>query len=212
MFRLGNCYTNKTPTTLKLLSVCHLSGDMVQQGTFVTPTGIFLISMTIMYLVTAILHPQEFTMIIYGLMYFICIPSGYLLLTIYSLVNMHIVSWGTRESSKAKETQKRVGVLCDRTCKLCCWDMTCQVTQETESLLLQQIQHAVGPNGQPAAAAAPATQGVNNANVPHHLEMAELKTTETGQTSKGPGRDLDDSGSEKRYSLLMCRLFFTVHW
>lgn len=29
-------------------------------------------------------------MIIYGLMYFICIPSGYLLLTIYSLVNMHI--------------------------------------------------------------------------------------------------------------------------
>lgn len=39
-------------------------------------------------------------MIIYGLMYFICIPSGYLLLTIYSLVNMHIVSWGTRESNK----------------------------------------------------------------------------------------------------------------
>lgn len=39
-------------------------------------------------------------MIIYGLMYFICIPSGYLLLTIYSLVNMHIVSWGTRETNK----------------------------------------------------------------------------------------------------------------
>lgn len=39
-------------------------------------------------------------MIIYGLMYFICIPSGYLLLTIYSLVNMHIVTWGTRESNK----------------------------------------------------------------------------------------------------------------
>lgn len=39
-------------------------------------------------------------MIIYGLIYFICIPSGYLLLTIYSLVNMHIVSWGTRESTK----------------------------------------------------------------------------------------------------------------
>lgn len=37
-------------------------------------------------------------MIIYGLMYFICIPSGYLLLTIYSLVNMNIVTWGTRES------------------------------------------------------------------------------------------------------------------
>lgn len=103
---------------------------MVIQGTFLTPTGLFLVSMAIMYLVTAILHPEEFGMviidffhifchvmlyvilsfylivfsppgmIIYGLMYFICIPSGYLLLTIYSLVNMHIVSWGTRESSK----------------------------------------------------------------------------------------------------------------
>lgn len=130
------------------------SGDMALEGTFLTPTGLFLISMSIMYFVTAILHPQEFGrfkplkpfvlfcvglhyisvmlcfgyatliflsfytspcflvlrvlyviispsgMIVYGLMYFICIPSGYLLLTIYSLVNMHIVSWGTRESNK----------------------------------------------------------------------------------------------------------------
>lgn len=110
-----------------------LLGDMVIQGTFLTPTGMFLVSMTIMYMMTAILHPEEFGnvillispchvlscyvmsgyvtlcnvmscyspgMIIYGLIYFICIPSGYLLLIIYSLVNMHIVSWGTRESNK----------------------------------------------------------------------------------------------------------------
>lgn len=36
------------------------SGDMVLEGTFLTPTGLFLISMSIMYFVTAILHPQEF--------------------------------------------------------------------------------------------------------------------------------------------------------
>lgn len=110
-------------------------GDMVIQQTFLTPTGLFLISMAIMYLITALLHPEEFCMfiiivlniishflcdvalchvtffwfcflfflavlIIYGLMYFICIPSGYLLLTIYSLVNMNNVSWGTRETNK----------------------------------------------------------------------------------------------------------------
>lgn len=40
-------------------------------------------------------------MIAYGLMYSICIPSGFLLLTIYSLVSMHIVSSGTRESNKS---------------------------------------------------------------------------------------------------------------
>ncbi|AWP01707.1 Hypothetical protein SMAX5B_012609 [Scophthalmus maximus] len=85
---------------LMTASFFSIIGDMVLQGTFLTPTGLFLVSMAIMYLVTAILHPEEFGMIIYGLMYFICIPSGYLLLTIYSLVNMHIVTWGTRESNK----------------------------------------------------------------------------------------------------------------
>ncbi|XP_058240942.1 chitin synthase 1 [Hemibagrus wyckioides] len=132
---------------LMTASFFSIIGDMVKEGTFITPTGIFLVSMSVMYLVTAILHPQEFGMIVYGLMYFICIPSGYLLLTIYSLVNMNNVSWGTRESNKEKEQKKHVGVLCNRNCKLCCWDVNIQVTQETENLMLQHIQQAVNPNG-----------------------------------------------------------------
>ncbi|XP_027030378.2 chitin synthase 1 [Tachysurus fulvidraco] len=132
---------------LMTASFFSIIGDMVKEGTFITPTGIFLVSMAILYFVTALLHPQEFGMIVYGLMYFICIPSGYLLLTIYSLVNMNIVSWGTRESAKEKEQKRHVGVLCNRNCKLCCWDVNIQVTQETENLMLQQIQQAVNPNG-----------------------------------------------------------------
>ncbi|KAF7656600.1 hypothetical protein LDENG_00038850 [Lucifuga dentata] len=125
---------------LMTASLFSIIGDMVIQGTFLTPTGIFLVSMTIMYMVTALLHPEEFGMIVYGLMYFICIPSGYLLLTIYSLVNMHIVSWGTRESNKgAGEVKKNHNMLCDKSCKLCCWDMKIQITQETENLMIQQI-------------------------------------------------------------------------
>ena len=46
-----------------------LSGDMVLQGTFLTPTGVFLVSMTIMYLVTAILHPEEFGMVMFFVMF-----------------------------------------------------------------------------------------------------------------------------------------------
>ncbi|XP_062319248.1 chitin synthase 1 isoform X2 [Osmerus eperlanus] len=133
---------------LMTASLFSIIGDMVQQETFLTPTGLFLVSMTIMYLVTAILHPEEFSMIIYGLMYFICIPSGYLLLTIYSLVNMHIVSWGTRESSKEMEEKKMQSVLCDRNCKLCCWDVKIQVTQETDNLILQQMQNAISQKTQ----------------------------------------------------------------
>uniref|UniRef100_A0A672R8E9 chitin synthase n=1 Tax=Sinocyclocheilus grahami TaxID=75366 RepID=A0A672R8E9_SINGR len=139
---------------LMTASLFSIIGDMVKQETFITPTGLFLVSGAILYMVTAILHPQECTLIIYGLMYFICIPSGYLLLTIYSLVNMHIVSWGTRESNKAKEQKKQVGTVCNRDCKMCCWDVKIQVTQETENLVLQQIQQAVNPKT-PAAKTEP---------------------------------------------------------
>ncbi|XP_055029972.2 chitin synthase chs-1 [Misgurnus anguillicaudatus] len=78
-------------------------GDIIVQDTFLTPSGLFLISMVLMYLITAILHPQEFSLVIYGFVYFLSIPSGYLLLIIYSIVNMNNVSWGTRETGgKAK--------------------------------------------------------------------------------------------------------------
>lgn len=189
--------------------------------------------MAIMYLVTALLHPQEFTMIIYGLMYFICIPSGYLLLTIYSLVNMNNVSWGTRETNKAKETVKRQGVLCDRTCKLCCWDMSCQVTQDTEIPLLQQFQQAVSTGtGKTAAAgsgpqatgeAVPALDAIDSATKPQTTMLVEEKSQTTMvveenkyetelkpiNRKKAKGHDADNvdhanySASEKRYLFLM---------
>nr|XP_020471317.1 uncharacterized protein LOC109969026 [Monopterus albus] len=134
---------------LMTASFFSIIGDMVIQGTFLTPTGLFLVSMTIMYFITALLHPEEFGLIIYGLMYFICIPSGYLLLTIYSLVNMNNVSWGTRESNKGSELKKNHNTVCDRTCKLCCWDMKIQVTQETENLMLQQITGQIAQQAPP---------------------------------------------------------------
>uniref|UniRef100_A0A3P8SWG1 chitin synthase n=1 Tax=Amphiprion percula TaxID=161767 RepID=A0A3P8SWG1_AMPPE len=68
---------------------------------FVSPSSIFVTCMGIIYIVTAIMHPQEFGLIFYGLLYIICVPSAYLLLTIYSMVNMNNVSWGTRETKPA---------------------------------------------------------------------------------------------------------------
>uniref|UniRef100_A0A3Q2PW41 chitin synthase n=1 Tax=Fundulus heteroclitus TaxID=8078 RepID=A0A3Q2PW41_FUNHE len=141
------CFTTKANTQITIagiMSVIYaflmtasffsIIGDMVVQGTFLTPTGVFLVSMAIMYMVTAILHPEEFGLIIYGLMYFICIPSGYLLLTIYSLVNMNNVSWGTREAKEEGEEKKSQSVLCNKDCRLCCWDMKIQLTnQETQA-------------------------------------------------------------------------------
>lgn len=71
---------------------------MVKDQTILTPSSIFLITLAVFYLITALLHPQEVGLVIYGLLYILCIPSAYLLLAIYSMVNMNNVSWGTRET------------------------------------------------------------------------------------------------------------------
>lgn len=74
---------------------------MVKDKTILTPSSIFVIAMAIIYVITAIMHPQEIQLVFHGFLYIICIPSAYLLLTIYSMVNMNNVSWGTRESKPA---------------------------------------------------------------------------------------------------------------
>ncbi|MGH0128416.1 UNVERIFIED_CONTAM: hypothetical protein FKN15_058310 [Acipenser sinensis] len=147
------CYTTKPSFQLAvaaILSVLYaflmtatflsIIGQMVKEKTFITPSGLFLVSATILYVTTAILHPQEFGLLIYGLMYVICIPSGYLLLSIYSLVNLHIVSWGTRESTSEVGKKKTMGVVCDKKCTMCCWDIKIEVNQETENVVLQKLQ------------------------------------------------------------------------
>ncbi|KAI4900790.1 hypothetical protein NFI96_007452 [Prochilodus magdalenae] len=186
---------------LMTASFFAIIGDMIKEGTFVTPTGIFLISMTIMYLVTALLHPLEFGMIVYGLMYFICIPSGYLLLTIYSLVNMHVVSWGTRESNKDKEEKKHRGVLCNRDCKICCWDVSVQVTQETESLVLQQLQQAVNASGQTEMKELPAQESKHQPEVDKHVPDNTKSVPQKAEDAQSEDLDSDSDSSECESSI-----------
>ena len=54
------------------------------------------------FILAAVVHPQEFWCLPYGLIYYITIPAMYLLLVIYSIFNMHVVNWGTREVPKKK--------------------------------------------------------------------------------------------------------------
>lgn len=82
-------------------------------GSLTSPNVVFLLMLVIIFFVAAMMHPEEFTCVIPGALYFICIPTGYLILTIYYLCNLHIVSWGTRELPirKSKEElleEKRV--------------------------------------------------------------------------------------------------------
>ena len=77
-----------------------------------SPSFIFLISMVGSFFIAACLHPQEFLCIGHGIVYLLAIPSMYLLLIIYSITNLNVVSWGTREvvvkkSKKEMEAEKK---------------------------------------------------------------------------------------------------------
>ena len=72
-----------------------------------SPSAIFLTCMVGSFFIAACLHPQEFWCIVPGLIYLLCIPSMYLLLIIYSITNLNVVSWGTREVA-VKKTKKEL--------------------------------------------------------------------------------------------------------
>uniref|UniRef100_A0A8C9XJS5 chitin synthase n=1 Tax=Sander lucioperca TaxID=283035 RepID=A0A8C9XJS5_SANLU len=108
------CFKLKSETQIKiagLLSIMYaflmlvvtlsIIGSMVKENTILTPSSIFVIAISSIYIITAIMHPQEIQLIFHGLIYILAIPSAYLLLSIYSMVNMNNVSWGTRETKPA---------------------------------------------------------------------------------------------------------------
>ncbi|KFM73408.1 hypothetical protein X975_24033, partial [Stegodyphus mimosarum] len=72
-----------------------------------SPSAIFILSMTGTFLIAALVHPQEFWCVAHGLLYFLSVPSMYLLLALYSIINLHVVSWGTREV-QTKKTKKQL--------------------------------------------------------------------------------------------------------
>ena len=61
------------------------------------PVGVgtlYLAGLSGIFIATALLHPSESTCLLHAIWYLLCLPSGYLLLTIYSLCNLTDRSWG----------------------------------------------------------------------------------------------------------------------
>lgn len=76
----------------------------------ITSSSFFFIFMIGLFLVTGLLHPQEMMCLLYGMLYLVTLPGGYVLLVIYSICNLHVVSWGTREvAAKTFKKKKRKG-------------------------------------------------------------------------------------------------------
>ncbi|XP_044028475.1 chitin synthase chs-1-like [Siniperca chuatsi] len=94
-----------------MISALVIIGNMVKDKTILTPGSIFIIGIACFYFFTALMHPQEVGLVCFGLLYILCIPSAYLLLAIYSMVNMNNVSWGTRETAPAAGAAKPAATL-----------------------------------------------------------------------------------------------------
>lgn len=75
----------------------------LQKDGLLSPHSMFMVAVVTSFITAAILHPLEFTCIIPGVIYFLAIPCMYMLLPIYSVCNMHSISWGTREVIGAGE-------------------------------------------------------------------------------------------------------------
>ncbi|XP_076822110.1 chitin synthase chs-2-like [Clavelina lepadiformis] len=76
-------------------------GSMVNSVLF-DPNNIFMILLVGLYGLTGILHPQEVMCLLHGILYYLCVPSAFIFLMVYSLTNMNNVSWGTREVKKVE--------------------------------------------------------------------------------------------------------------
>lgn len=75
--------------------------NIVQDG-ILSPSAMFLMLLMSQIVITAILHTEEIFCIIYSVIYFITIPSMYVLLIIYSVCNLNDITWGTREIKTRK--------------------------------------------------------------------------------------------------------------
>lgn len=61
------------------------------------PSSLFFFIVAGELIIAALMHPQEVGCLPYGLIYYVTVPSMYMLLIIFAAFNMNDVSWGTRE-------------------------------------------------------------------------------------------------------------------
>ncbi|KAH7967299.1 hypothetical protein HPB49_023929 [Dermacentor silvarum] len=113
------CFTTKNDIQIIVAQIMSASYALLMMAVLVgtaiqvaedgvgSPSAIFLISLSSSFFVAALMHPQEFMCIVPGLLYFLSVPSMYLLLILYSLINLNVVTWGTREV-QTKKTKKEM--------------------------------------------------------------------------------------------------------
>lgn len=85
-----------------LVMIIVLVGITLQiatEGFFAPNTLLFLIIVS-QFILTGFMHPQEVSCLNTAIIYYVTVPSMYMLLIIFCIFNIHNVTWGTRESTQ----------------------------------------------------------------------------------------------------------------
>jgi len=85
-----------------LVMIIVLVGIMMQiaEDGWLAPSSLLFFVVASQMVVAGLLHPQEWTCLLCGVIYYITVPSMYMLLIVFSVFNIHNVTWGTRDSKK----------------------------------------------------------------------------------------------------------------
>ena len=85
---------------LGLLMVAILVGciSRLLNSSPVGPTSLVVYILILVYLIAGVLHPTELKCLLPGVLYFFSLPSAFVILNMYAIINLNNVSWGTRET------------------------------------------------------------------------------------------------------------------
>ncbi|XP_011496081.1 PREDICTED: uncharacterized protein LOC105360778 [Ceratosolen solmsi marchali] len=89
-------------TIYGLVMVVVLVGIMIEIASdgWLAPSTLLFFIIAGGLVTTGLLHPLEWNCLLYGVIFYVTLPSIYMLLIIFSLFNMNNISWGTRDASK----------------------------------------------------------------------------------------------------------------
>ena len=106
--QISNGIKSKGVSTPEPDSTESATSQSLEQHLPVGVSVLYLAGLSGIFFAAALLHPNEFTCLFHGIWYLLCLPSGHLLLSIYSLCNLTDRSWGkyTLQAPVARKMDK----------------------------------------------------------------------------------------------------------
>ncbi|GFO36900.1 chitin synthase [Plakobranchus ocellatus] len=95
----------------------------IVQESFTSPNVIFVTLLISIVILTSFMHPQEFSCVVPGVIYFLTIPANFLLLTVFYMCNLNNVTWGTREIARELTPEEKAQIEAERIKKEKSWNI-----------------------------------------------------------------------------------------